>query len=158
MILIIGYGNPLRRDDGVGWAVIEALLAQASPDMTCLAVHQLTPELSEGVAHADVVMLIDARVEGEAGDIHITPILPCNDGTPTMTHHLSPRGLLDMAQWLYGKAPFTLLMTITGADFGIGEGLSDIVKSKVASLVNIILWCATNAHHADLTKPPQDIL
>ena len=158
MILIIGYGNPLRRDDGVGWAVIESVLAQASPDMTCLAVHQLTPELSEGVANADLVILIDASAEGEAGYIHVTPILPSQDNIPIMTHHLSPRGLLDMAQWLYGKTPFTLLITITGADFGLGEGLSDIVKGKVASLVNVILWCATNAHHADLTKPPQDML
>lgn len=158
MILIIGYGNPLRRDDGVGWAVIEAIEAQAPPDMTCLAVHQLTPELSEQVANADLVILIDASVEGEAGYIHLTPILPSKDNIPIMTHHLSPHGLLDMAQWLYGKAPFTLLMTITGADFGLGEGLSDIVRGKVASLVNIILWCATNANHADLSKPPQDIL
>lgn len=157
MILIIGYGNPLRRDDGVGWAVIEAIEAQAPPDMTCLAVHQLTPELSEGVANADLVMLIDASAEGEAGYIHVTPILPSKETIPIMTHHLSPCGLLDMARWLYGKAPFTLLITITGADFGIGEGLSDMVKGKVASLVNVILWCATNACHADLTKPPQDM-
>ncbi len=153
MILVIGYGNPLRRDDGVGWAVIEALLAQAPPNMTCLAVHQLTPELSEQVAHADVVILIDASVEGEAGDIHITPILPCKDGTPTLTHHLSPRGLLDMVRWLYDKTPFTLLMTITGADFGIGEGLSDVVQGKVASLANIILWCASQSCSTDLSKP-----
>ncbi|PJF31114.1 MAG: hydrogenase maturation protease [Phototrophicales bacterium] len=158
MILVIGYGNPLRRDDGVGWAVIAAIQAQAPPDVTCLAVHQLTPELSEAVAHADVVILIDASIEGEAGDVHITPILPCRDGTPTMTHHLSPRSLLDMTQWLYDKSPFTLLMTITGADFGVGEGLSDVVRGKVAPLADLIVWCATQSCHADLKKRTTDAL
>jgi len=157
MILIIGYGNPLRRDDGVGWAVIEALQQATLPNVTCLAVHQLTPELSETMSLAEMVILIDARIEGHAGELKITPVIAHADA-PSMTHHLSPQGLLAMTNWLYDMLPFTILITITGADFGLGEGLSDIVKGKVASLVNVILWCATNAHHADLTKPPQDML
>ena len=137
MKLIIGYGNPLRRDDGVGWAVIEALQQVGLPDATCLAVHQLTPELSETMSLADMVILIDASVEGEAGDIKITPVIAHAD-TPAMTHHVSPQGLLAMTNWLYDMLPFTVLITITGTDFGVGEGLSDVVKEKANLLVRFM--------------------
>ena len=142
MTLIIGYGNPLRRDDGVGWAVIEALQQATLPNVTCLAVHQLTPELSENMSLAETVILIDASVEGQAGDIKITPVI-AHANTPAMTHHLSPQGLLAMTNWLYDMLPFTILITITGADFGVGEGLSDVVKEKVDLLVvSLLKICA----------------
>ncbi|MDX2075960.1 MAG: hydrogenase maturation protease [bacterium] len=137
MKLIIGYGNSLRLDDGVGWAVIEALQQANLPTMTCLAVHQLTPELSENMSLADMVILIDASVEGQSGDVKITPVIAHADA-PAMTHHLSPQGLLAMTHWLYDMLPFTVLITITGADFGVGEGLSDVVKEKADLLVKFI--------------------
>jgi hydrogenase maturation protease len=142
MILIIGYGNPLRRDDGVGWVVIEALQQVKLPNVTCLAVHQLTPELSDPMSLAEIVILIDARIEGHVGDIKITPVI-AHANTPVMTHHLSPQGLLAMTNWLYDMLPFTILITITGADFGVGEGLSDVVKEKVDLLVvSLLKICA----------------
>lgn len=143
MILVIGYGNPLRRDDGVGWATVAQLQSLILEDVTCVTAHQLLPEHSEMVAGADMVILIDASIEGSAGDVHITPILPTRE-PPSMTHHLSPQSLLDMTQWLYDKIPFTILITITGADFGMGEGLSDAVAGKMGLLVNWVKWCSDN--------------
>ena len=69
-VLIIGYGNPLRGDDGVGWRVAEAVAA-ALPDGAAevLTVHQLTPELAELMSRADRVIFIDAAAEGEAGEV-----------------------------------------------------------------------------------------
>ena len=47
--LIIGYGNPLRSDDGFGWhagrLLAQALAGQEAEVITC---HQLTPELADG--------------------------------------------------------------------------------------------------------------
>jgi len=143
MILVIGYGNPLRRDDGVGWAAVAQIQSLNLDDVTCLTTHQLLPEHSEMVAGADMVILVDASVEGSAGDVHITPVLP-TDETPSMTHHLSPQSLLAMTKWLYDKMPFTLLITITGADFGMGEGVSECVAEKMNALANWVKWCADN--------------
>ena len=66
MMLIIGYGNPLRGDDGVGWRVAEAA-GTALPEgaATVLAVHQLTPELSAPISRAGRVVFVDAAAEGE---------------------------------------------------------------------------------------------
>ena len=143
MILVIGYGNPLRRDDGVGWATVAQIQDLILEDVICVTAHLLLPEHSDMVAGADMVILVDASIEGSAGDVHITPVLPA-DESPVMTHHLSPQSLLAMTKWLYDKLPFTILITITGADFGMGEGLSDRVAEKMNLLAGWVKWCADN--------------
>ena len=52
-LLVIGVGNPLREDDGVGWRLAEAL-AQAGVEVhTC---HQLLPELAAELGRVDLVL------------------------------------------------------------------------------------------------------
>ena len=66
--LIVGYGNPLRGDDGVGQAVARAFADEAAIDgVDAVACHQLTPELAERFAAAARVVLIDAAAGPEAG-------------------------------------------------------------------------------------------
>ena len=49
--LIIGYGNPLRGDDGVGQAVARAFEAEAAIEgAEVVSCRQLTPELAESFA------------------------------------------------------------------------------------------------------------
>jgi hydrogenase maturation protease len=63
MLLIIGYGNTLRSDDGVGPHVVREIAAQRLPDVTCVVVHQLTPEMAAQVTLADQVLFVDAQVD-----------------------------------------------------------------------------------------------
>ena len=66
--LIVGYGNPLRGDDGVGQAVARAFANEAAIDgVEALACHQLTPELAERFAAAARVVLIDAVAGRRSG-------------------------------------------------------------------------------------------
>ncbi|HEY9173382.1 MAG TPA: hydrogenase maturation protease, partial [Verrucomicrobiae bacterium] len=51
-LLVIGYGNTLRRDDGIGPKVAEAVAELNLPGVRSLACPQLTPELAEPIAHA----------------------------------------------------------------------------------------------------------
>ena len=66
--LVVGYGNVLRSDDGVGWQVADILTDDARlAGATILRCHQLTPELALDVSRASVVVLVDARHGPEAG-------------------------------------------------------------------------------------------
>ena len=79
--LIIGYGNPLRGDDGVGPRAAELLVEEDGvtspllPDgVQVLVCHQLTIELAPQIAEADRLILIDAiasdaTTTGEPGSI-----------------------------------------------------------------------------------------
>ena len=59
--LVIGYGNTLRADDGLGPAVAERLGSEwADEDVGVLSCQLLTPELAEPVSRAEIVVFIDA--------------------------------------------------------------------------------------------------
>lgn len=87
--LIIGYGNPLRGDDAVGFLAAERLSRTiADPGVTVLAVHQITPELAEPVSRARRVIFMDASVGAERGQIRERPIRP---PVPSPSSPMSPR-------------------------------------------------------------------
>ena len=81
-ILVIGYGNPLRGDDGVGWRVAEEAAALLpDPPVTVLTVQLLTPELADPISRSDLLILIDAAAEGPPtpgleGAVEVRPQLP----------------------------------------------------------------------------------
>ena len=122
-LLVIGYGNTLRSDDGVGVRVAQAVGAQGLPGVVALAVHQLTPELAECLALAERAVFVDARLAKEGTDIDFSPVEP-SSAMGSGGHISDPRSLLAMAEWLYGHAPRAWLLTFPGAEFSIGEDLS----------------------------------
>jgi hydrogenase maturation protease len=134
-LLIIGYGNPLRGDDGFGWHAATRLLDQiADPDVEIMAVQQLTPELTEPISRADHVVFIDAAVSGLPGALTERPI-SADAGSRSFTHHGTPGGLLSAALALYGRAPQATLFSVPGEDFGFGERLTPAVERALAQVI-----------------------
>ena len=140
--LIIGYGNPLRGDDGVGPRAAE-LLADGGgvtppllPDgVQVLVCHQLTIELAPQIAEADRLILIDARATGEPGSIEQCILTPAIPHRSSLTHHIDAQGLLAAAEMLYGHAPETLLFTVSGGSFDCGETLTPAVAAALPELL-----------------------
>ena len=127
-MLVIGYGNSLRGDDGVGVAVAERLdeMLQNSR-VRVLVCQQLTPELASELNKADRVIIIDAAKGETPGQITVNKIEPDNDSS-TFTHELRPSTLLACAQELYGKPPVTFLVSVTGYSFDFSDELSHNLK------------------------------
>lgn len=129
-VLVIGYGNSLRGDDGIGVAVAEQLdrILQNSPVSTrILACQQLTPELASEMSKANRVIIVDAAKGETPGQITIKKIQP-DDYSSTFTHDLQPSTLLACARELYEKSPVTYLVSVTGDSFGFSDELSDTLK------------------------------
>ncbi len=136
--LIIGYGNPLRGDDGAGWHAAERLReALSSPDIEIKAVHQLTPELAETLSRAETAIFIDASVESAPGVVRRRQITP-EISAAVFTHFASPAALLGGAQSLYGHAPETLLYTVGVESLDFGDRLSPAVENAVARIIDEI--------------------
>jgi hydrogenase maturation protease len=133
--VVIGIGNPLRGDDGIGWAVVEALTDVAVGwGVTAVATHQLLPELLDDLHAARVVIFVDASVNGQPGSVAVTAVQPSPDG-PASSHQIGPAVLLAMGVELYGRIPPAHLITITGQDFGFHEQLSPAVRKTIAEVV-----------------------
>jgi hydrogenase maturation protease len=129
--LIIGIGNPLRSDDGLGWAVAEQLSQDSNPGYVIRMVHQLTPELAQWMEAASRVIMIDANREGEPGELHVRPLSPYAQPAAVGTHHTTPEELVVLTAAVYGRCPPIVVVTMTGANFGIGEQLSPIVAQRI---------------------------
>ena len=136
--LIIGYGNPLRGDDAVGFLAAERLREQIhDPKIEVLAVHQLTPELMEPISQADRVIFIDAAADGEPGEICETRIE--GEAASSFSHIATPEALLAGVQNLFNRSPAAILITINGRDFEIGDWLSEPVVKALDCLVASLL-------------------
>jgi hydrogenase maturation protease len=134
-ILIIGYGNTLRGDDGFGRAAAEALQRTIrDPEIEILAVHQLTPELMGPISRAERVLFIDVRAEGKPGELRFERVMPEPESSARFTHFATPGGLLAGARALYGAAAQATLASAAGAEFGVGEGLSARVQQALEEL------------------------
>jgi hydrogenase maturation protease len=133
-VLVLGYGNSLRSDDGLGWqAAVEMARTNLSPDVTILPCHQLTPDLAEPVQRADTVIFLDCAREGDAGDVRCRELAP--EAVPiSLTHDLSPSALLALASELYGVCPRAYLLTICGESYAPGEMLSPKVSRQLPEL------------------------
>jgi hydrogenase maturation protease len=131
--LIIGIGNPLRSDDGLGWAVAEQLSQDCDMDCDIQAVYQLTPELAQSMAAVNLVVMIDASHEGEPGELCIRPLsLPLSTQPSAVgTHYTTPEELAALTAAAYGRCPPVVVVSVTGADFSIGEQLSAIVARRI---------------------------
>lgn len=139
-VLIVGYGNPLRGDDGLGWHAAEALRATL-PEAEILAVHQLTPELAEDVSRAELVIFLDAAETGVPGGWRCRGVAAEAAGAQAFTHHVTPASLIAASRLLYGHAPPAQLFTMTGELFDYREGLSETVAAALPEMLAAIAGC-----------------
>jgi hydrogenase maturation protease len=126
--LVLGIGNPLRGDDGVG-----ALLAE---QVGGLCVHQLTPELAADLAPLHRVLFIDAWLAPEqSGPVPQPRLDPLPVETPGAdsgtSHHLDPAQLLAITAVLYGRAPSAALLRVPAYDLGHGAALSQPLRASL---------------------------
>ena len=137
MVLLIGFGNTLRRDDGAGPELVGRIAARFSEGaLRVLCCHQLTPELAATLCDPAIsaVVFVDAAV---GGSISMHQIDEKSTGAH-QGHHVDPAYLLHLARWLYGRAPDAWMATVPGDDFGMGEGLSPACREAVGDLSDVL--------------------
>lgn len=146
-MLVIGFGNPLLGDDGFGPEAAQRLASGPIPlGVEVVVAHQLTPEMAEDAAAADVVVFVDAReaTAGEpAGGLRCEPVEPAGPeqaaGLDTFTHRFDPPLLVALARILYGRAPKGWLVSAAGCAFGLGDAMTPQVSRAAQEAPKAIL-------------------
>jgi hydrogenase maturation protease len=136
-IVVIGYGNSLRTDDGVGPSVATAVASWELPGLQSVAVHQLTPELTELLATADLAIFVDARLDSGGETVLILPLEPSVEHE-IYGHICDPRFLLALTRALHGRIPQSWMVTIPATDFSLGESLSITARDGAARALESI--------------------
>ncbi|HEY5914815.1 MAG TPA: hydrogenase maturation protease [Verrucomicrobiae bacterium] len=135
-LLIIGYGNTLRSDDGVGPRVVEAVAALNLPSVQTLVCALLTPELADPIARAGAVIFVDAALDAPR-EVQLRPLAPA-ESSQVMAHAADPRTLLALARDVFGHAPRAWWLTIPIENTGIGENLSCFAQEGMQEAIKMI--------------------
>ncbi|MCE0483192.1 MAG: hydrogenase maturation protease [Methylacidiphilales bacterium] len=136
--LIIGYGNPLRGDDGLGWEVAGRLAANILDESVAIkVVHQLAPELAEPISEAEMVIFVDASCEGVPGTWKCEEVAPASDVGP-LGHHFNIAGLLAYAETLYHSRPQAFVVSVAAGSFECNDELTTAVEMALPEIVRYI--------------------
>lgn len=122
-VVLIGYGNDLRTDDGVGKRIAETVARWGVPNVESLAVHQLTPELAATLAECHTAIFVDAYPASEDAGVQVVKLQPAAS-SPSIGHTGDPQALLALTQKLYGHCPKAWLIAVPAVNFDLGETLS----------------------------------
>jgi hydrogenase maturation protease len=137
--LVVGYGNPLRGDDGVGWHAAELLATdQRLTGARVLAHHQLVPELALDISRASLVVLVDAAVDGDPGAVSVRRVQPRRTDPATWSHRLAPESLAGLAKDLYGAVPPIVLVSVAAGSFAGGDRLSGALERALPEVVEVV--------------------
>ena len=157
-ILILGFGNPDREDDGVAWHVLAGVATDiglevpGSPDEEFISkpglpdlifMLQLVPEIAELLSKYDSICFVDAHTGAIDKNINIIEIGPQYQSSP-FTHHLTPQSCLELTRTIYGKSPQSVLVSIRGYQFGFNQSLSNKTLRYAKKAIKVIVsWLAT---------------
>jgi hydrogenase maturation protease len=121
-LLVIGYGNTLRSDDGVGPRVAEAVEQLNLPGVQTFTCQQLSPEHADLIARAAKVVFVDAAVDAPR-EVQWRELAP-GETTQLMAHAADPRTMLALARDVFGHAPQAWWLTIPAVRLEFGEDLT----------------------------------
>ena len=138
-IIILGYGNPDRGDDGVAWHILMRLfndLQIKDADLFCCDIisltsntdvwfnFQLLPEIAENLSTYQKAIFLDAHTGEIKENVKFSPVEPEFSNSP-FTHHMTPATLLALSNTLTGKHPESWLLSIRGHEFEFNRELTE---------------------------------
>jgi len=133
-ILLIGYGNPARADDGLGPAIADSIEYKNLPGVTVDADYQLTVEDSAQVAEHDVVIFADASVNCTE-PFSFEPLTSRESGSFS-SHSVEPAEVMALAEKLFKSKAKGFTLAVRGYEFEkFGSPLSEKAKTNLRESV-----------------------
>lgn len=121
-VLVLGYGNPGRQDDGLGPAAAAGIEALGWPHLKVHDNYQLNIEDAMDVAEHDVVWFVDAAKTGPSP--YVVQELSPASSTEFTSHIVRPEVILAIARNYFGRSPKAFLLAIRGYEFEFKEELT----------------------------------
>ncbi|MBN2584327.1 MAG: hydrogenase maturation protease, partial [Planctomycetes bacterium] len=137
-ILLIGFGNPGRLDDGLGPALAARIEQLQLPNVTVDSDYQLTVEDAAAAAEHDAVIFADADVSGPE-PFYMRRLSPAGGTLSFSTHSITPQAVLTLARELFRTEPQGFLLGIRGYEFNeFGERLSEQATKNLDAAVTYL--------------------
>lgn len=136
-MLLFGFGNPGRVDDGLGPTAAQAIERLGIQGVNVDADYQLTVEDSLAAAQHEAVVFVDAASEGPE-PFDFRRLRPAR-GASFSSHSVRPEGVLALAAELFGRSPAGYLLAIRGYEFDrLAEGLSPQAEANLRAALEFL--------------------
>lgn len=137
--LVLAWGNPARRDDGLGPAFAKAVESAAEGRIDVEIDYQLQVEHADDVARHRRVVFVDAARRG-AAPFSLRRLSASEDRPGFSTHSVSPESVLSVSRDVFAAEPEAWLLGIRGYEFGdFGEGLSARARRNLDAAAEFLL-------------------
>ena len=121
-IAVVGIGNSIRSDDGIGAYICSCVDSWNLPGVTTITVQQLHTTLIEDLLLFDGIVLADASIAG--GPVAFYPLEEDDSGILSSSHHINAGLLAALTRQLYNKKLPVMICAVRGENFAIGDKLS----------------------------------
>jgi hydrogenase maturation protease len=129
-LVVFGWGNDARGDDGLGPLLLGRVARAAWPEVQTIEDFQLQIEHALDLEGADLALFLDAGKNTPA-PFAFAEIGP-RRGTAHTTHALAPEAVLDVCARALGKAaPPAFTLCVRGERFELGQGLSPEASDRL---------------------------
>jgi hydrogenase maturation protease len=136
-VLVIGYGNPGRADDGLGPALAAGLEALRIPGLTVESDYQLSIEHAAMAAEHDIVVFADADPLAD-GLFYLREVDPAVGGRFT-SHSVAPGEVLHLARSCFNASPEGYLLGMRAAVLDrFEEGLSGPARESLDAALRFL--------------------
>ena len=136
-VLLIGYGNPGRLDDGLGPRFAQAMENLGLDGLTVESNYQLNVEDASQVAEHDVVIFADASVD--ANEPFEFKKLEPKKALGFSSHSVDPEVVLWLSDELFKAKSKGFVVAIRGYEFNeFGERLSDKAENNLQKAVDFV--------------------
>ena len=141
-VLVLGIGNVLMGDEGVGIHVIRQLTGMKLPEgVECLDGGTGSFVLLEPMQQAQRVVLVDATIDGQPAGT-VTRLMPrfSSEYPKTLTaHDIGLKDLLDAAYLTRGALDVTLFAISIDSLQGMGMELSPVITQRVPEIAATVI-------------------
>ncbi len=143
-ILIVGIGNVLRGDDGIGAYIASRIEHLRLPGVQTMAVQQLHIELLDDFLAYNHIVLVDASVSTRK--VSFSSLTKQNTSPAASTHKINAALLHALARQLYHTELSIMLCAIEAVNFEAGEQFSFCAKKNADSAISTICkWIKNKA-------------
>lgn len=151
-MLLLGYGNPARGDDGLGPKCLELIQsAHNESRFDTLTDYQLQVEHALDLTHRQQIIFIDANISVPA-PFEFTQVLPARDDSYT-SHAMSPAAVLAVYKQVCEQVlPEANLLSIRAYEFELGMPISAGAQNNLHQAVSFLRQFLNNSLRVGLTN------
>ena len=135
--IVVGVGNTLRSDDGVGIFICSELEKKNLLGLSVLTTHQLHIELVEELKDFETIVIIDAGANPKS-EVSFYPITEHKSKGIHSSHNIDATLLYSLLQKLYPSDRSFYVCEIQVQSFDLGDSLTTLAISNAEKAINLL--------------------